>query len=84
MVRFDAAHGGHPDARVPHINIPPRMNPRLRADPHLPIPSGKAGLQVSDYNWSVYYSIPLRFGALRYRYNDSFLPQVIITGMRRF
>ena len=46
VFRLDAAHGGHPGAGVPHININPKVS-GLRADPHLPIPGGQTGLQVS-------------------------------------
>lgn len=50
VVRFDAAHAGF---NVPHINVNPKVNTKLTADPHLPIPFGEAGLQVSPCSFSV-------------------------------
>ena len=46
VFRLDAAHGGHPGAGVPHININTKVS-GLKADPHLTIPGGQTGLQVS-------------------------------------
>ncbi len=46
VFRLDAAHGGHPGASVPHINIGSKIS-GIR-DPHLPIPGGQVGLQVSN------------------------------------
>ena len=57
VVRFDQAHGGvNPAGHVPHINVNPQVNTKLRVDPHWKIPAGTKGLKVLY----IYFSLPLR------------------------
>ena len=66
VFRLDAAHRGHPGAVVPHVNINPKVNTRLRADPHLPIPLGEAGLQVTKYTNKIGLFVHISFERLMY------------------